>query len=137
MAPKASTYDDKFRLYRRAADLVCATFLDTSLRVGVDALRLVGVRAHHAHRAAQRFRKADDAALRETWEETGLRVEPRRVFGVYAGLFRHVPFFPASGNHDYKTDGGAPSPPRRPASAASSCDDSASSARNCSGVCVN
>jgi 8-oxo-dGTP pyrophosphatase MutT (NUDIX family) len=26
-----------------------------------------------------------DAVVREAWEETGLRVEPRRVFGVYAG----------------------------------------------------
>ncbi|HEV3049610.1 MAG TPA: NUDIX domain-containing protein, partial [Longimicrobium sp.] len=26
-----------------------------------------------------------DAAVREAWEETGLMVEPRRVFGVYGG----------------------------------------------------
>ncbi|HEX6371377.1 MAG TPA: NUDIX domain-containing protein [Longimicrobium sp.] len=26
-----------------------------------------------------------DAVVREAWEETGLRVEPRRVFGVYGG----------------------------------------------------
>jgi predicted MPP superfamily phosphohydrolase len=30
------------------------------------------------------------------------------VFGVYADLFRNIPFFPASGNHDYKTMSGAP-----------------------------
>lgn len=30
------------------------------------------------------------------------------VFGVYADLFRSVPFFPASGNHDYETLQGAP-----------------------------
>jgi hypothetical protein len=30
------------------------------------------------------------------------------VFGVYADLFRHIPFFPAAGNHDYKTMNGAP-----------------------------
>ncbi|MBZ0236340.1 MAG: metallophosphoesterase family protein [Deltaproteobacteria bacterium] len=30
------------------------------------------------------------------------------VFGVYADLFRHLPFFPASGNHDYRTLQGAP-----------------------------
>lgn len=30
------------------------------------------------------------------------------VFGIYADLFRHVPFYPASGNHDYKTMQGAP-----------------------------
>jgi predicted MPP superfamily phosphohydrolase len=30
------------------------------------------------------------------------------VFGVYADLFRNIPFFPASGNHDYHTLGAAP-----------------------------
>lgn len=30
------------------------------------------------------------------------------VFGVYADLFKNIPFFPASGNHDYKTMNGAP-----------------------------
>lgn len=30
------------------------------------------------------------------------------VFGIYADLFRHLPFFPAAGNHDYKTQQGAP-----------------------------
>jgi acid phosphatase type 7 len=30
------------------------------------------------------------------------------VFGVYADLFKNIPFFPASGNHDYRTMSGAP-----------------------------
>ena len=30
------------------------------------------------------------------------------VFGVYADMFKHLPFFPASGNHDYRTLKGAP-----------------------------
>jgi len=30
------------------------------------------------------------------------------VFDVYTGLFRHLPFYPASGNHDYSTLQGAP-----------------------------
>ena len=30
------------------------------------------------------------------------------VFGVYADLFRNIPFMPSSGNHDYKTLQGAP-----------------------------
>lgn len=37
--------------------------LDTSLRVGVDALRLLGVRAVRARRAAQTFRKHDEQAV--------------------------------------------------------------------------
>ncbi len=30
------------------------------------------------------------------------------VFGVYGELFRHIPFYPAPGNHDYETLQGAP-----------------------------
>lgn len=30
------------------------------------------------------------------------------VFAVYGDLFRNIPFFPAAGNHDYKTMSGAP-----------------------------
>ncbi len=30
------------------------------------------------------------------------------VFGFYKDLFRHIPFYPASGNHDYGTNSGAP-----------------------------
>ena len=32
----------------------------------------------------------------------------QNVFGVYGELFRHLPFFPVAGNHDYKTMNGAP-----------------------------
>jgi acid phosphatase type 7 len=32
----------------------------------------------------------------------------RNVFDVYAELFRNLPFFPAAGNHDYKTQEAAP-----------------------------
>lgn len=39
--------------------------LDTSLRLGVDVMRMLGVRAHRAHRAAQTFLKHDESALRE------------------------------------------------------------------------
>lgn len=41
--------------------------------------------------------------------ETGsLDAIEKTVFDVYTGLFRHLPFFPASGNHDYQTLQGAP-----------------------------
>jgi len=39
--------------------------LDTSLQVGIDALRALGPPARQAHRAADMFRKHDEAALRE------------------------------------------------------------------------
>lgn len=43
---------------------MCRATLDTALRVGVDALRAVGVPAHRAHRSAQAFRRYDEQHLR-------------------------------------------------------------------------
>jgi monovalent cation:proton antiporter-2 (CPA2) family protein len=39
--------------------------LDTSLRTGIDALRLLGRRGHQAHRAARTFRRHDEESVRE------------------------------------------------------------------------
>jgi monovalent cation:proton antiporter-2 (CPA2) family protein len=39
--------------------------LDSSLVMGTDVLRALGIPAHAAHRAAKRYRKADEAFLRE------------------------------------------------------------------------
>lgn len=39
--------------------------VDTSLRLGIDVMRLLGIRAHRAHRAAQTFLKHDENALRD------------------------------------------------------------------------
>ena len=39
--------------------------LDSALRTGVEALRLLGFRGYQAHRAAQKFRRHDEDALRE------------------------------------------------------------------------
>jgi CPA2 family monovalent cation:H+ antiporter-2/glutathione-regulated potassium-efflux system protein KefB len=38
---------------------------DTALRVGVDALRLLGQSSHRAHRAGQTFRRVDERGLVE------------------------------------------------------------------------
>lgn len=46
-----------FRVYRDT--------LDTSLRVGVDMLRLMGFRGHQAHRASGLFRRHDESMLEE------------------------------------------------------------------------
>lgn len=66
----------------------------------------------------------DQWALREQMEEVPYQVMihtgdlayddgtieqiEQNVFNVYAGLFAHIPFFPAAGNHDYHTSSGAP-----------------------------
>ena len=39
--------------------------IDTSLRLGIDVMKMLGIRAHRAHRAAQTFLKHDENALRE------------------------------------------------------------------------
>jgi 3',5'-cyclic AMP phosphodiesterase CpdA len=42
------------------------------------------------------------------YEDGSLKQFEDNVFGVYAELFKNIPFFPASGNHDYGTLDGAP-----------------------------
>ncbi len=39
--------------------------LDSALKLGVEALHLLGFRRHHAYRAAQTFRRHDEAAVRD------------------------------------------------------------------------
>ena len=54
---------EAYELIEEGIDHVYRETFDTSLRMGVDALRILGTRAHRAHRAAQRFRRDDEAAL--------------------------------------------------------------------------
>ena len=42
------------------------------------------------------------------YEDGSLQEYEDNVFGVYGDLFRNIPFFPASGNHDYRTMNAAP-----------------------------
>ena len=55
------TYD----LLDAGVEHVYREHLDTSLRVGVDALRMLGFRSHQAVRAARKFRRHDEAHVRE------------------------------------------------------------------------
>ncbi|NUQ82184.1 MAG: cation:proton antiporter [Bacteroidetes bacterium] len=56
---------DAYHFINAGIDGVYRDTLDTSLRMGVDALRLLGFRAHKAHRAAQTFLRHDEIYLRE------------------------------------------------------------------------
>jgi monovalent cation:proton antiporter-2 (CPA2) family protein len=56
---------DAYALLDAAVEHVYRETFDTSLRVGVDALRLLGRRAYQADRVARRFRRADEGALEE------------------------------------------------------------------------
>jgi glutathione-regulated potassium-efflux system protein KefB len=61
---RAKTRVDAYEIYEAGADRVYRSPLDTSLRSGVDVLHALGFPAHPAMRAAQRFRRQDEADWR-------------------------------------------------------------------------
>lgn len=61
---RAFEWEDAHDLLEHGVTHVYREALDTSLRMGEDALRLLGFRAYQAHRAAQKFRRHDDISLR-------------------------------------------------------------------------
>jgi CPA2 family monovalent cation:H+ antiporter-2 len=61
---RASDRGDAYDLLDAGVQHVYRETLDTSLAMGIDALRLLGFRGYQAHRAARTFRKHDEAALR-------------------------------------------------------------------------
>jgi len=65
---RAHDRTEAYDLLDAGVDRVFRDKLDSSLKLGVDALRLLGFRAHQAHRAAQTFRRHDEKALRELAE---------------------------------------------------------------------
>jgi monovalent cation:proton antiporter-2 (CPA2) family protein len=69
-----------YDLLEAGVELVYRETLDTSLRVGMDALCELGFRRHQALRAARKFRRHDEASLREL---AGMRRD-RRTYMVRA-----------------------------------------------------
>ena len=61
---RAFDWNDSFDLLDAGVPNVYRDTLDTALRTGTDALRLLGFRAHQAHRAAQKFLKHDEESMR-------------------------------------------------------------------------
>jgi len=62
---RARSRAEAYELLEAGVEHVFRDKLDSSLRLGVEALRLLGFRAHQAHRAAQTFRSHDEKAVRE------------------------------------------------------------------------
>ena len=62
---RAFDWNDSFDLLDAGVPHVYRDTLDTALRTGTDALRLLGFRAHQAHRAAQKFLKHDEESMRQ------------------------------------------------------------------------
>ena len=54
-----------YALIRQGVSVIRRETFGSALEMGVDALRLLGVGAHRAHRMAQTFRQHDEEALRE------------------------------------------------------------------------
>jgi monovalent cation:proton antiporter-2 (CPA2) family protein len=61
---RANGRTDAYELLEAGVEHVYRETLDSSLRVGIDALRLLGFRSHQAHRSARTFRKTDEHDLR-------------------------------------------------------------------------
>jgi monovalent cation:H+ antiporter-2, CPA2 family len=62
---RAFDWQDAHDLLDAGVTHVYRDTLDTSLRLGADALQLLGFRAYRAHRAAQRFLTHDEESVRE------------------------------------------------------------------------
>ena len=84
---RASDRPDAYDLFDAGVEHVYRETLDTSLRMGVDALRLLGVRGHQAHRAARTFRRHDEAYLREL---AAVRHDERRYVDAARGRIREL-----------------------------------------------
>ena len=65
---RAHDWPDAHDLVDAGADEIYREVGDTAVRMGVDVLRHLGVRGHHAHRAAQTFMRHDRRYLRELHE---------------------------------------------------------------------
>ncbi len=62
---RANGRPEAYDLYCAGVDHVYRDTLDTSLRMGIDVLRMMGLRGFHAHRSARLFRKHDEQSVRE------------------------------------------------------------------------
>ena len=65
---RASSRTDAYELLDAGVEHVYRETFGTSLRMGVDALRALGFRAHRAQRAGQAFQRHDERALRDMAE---------------------------------------------------------------------
>jgi CPA2 family monovalent cation:H+ antiporter-2 len=62
---RAAGRTEAYELLDLGVEHVYRETLDSSLRLGIDALQLLGVRANQAHRSAKTFRRHDEKALRD------------------------------------------------------------------------
>ena len=84
---RANDRDDAYDLLDAGLPHVYRETLDTSLRMGVDALRLLGHRAYHAERSARLFRRHDEQALTEL---AAVRHDRRQYFSTARRRIREL-----------------------------------------------
>lgn len=65
---RSSSWNDSYELLAMGIDDIYRETLDTSIRLGADALSFLGHRRYEAYRAAKTFRKHDEQYLRELAE---------------------------------------------------------------------
>lgn len=78
---RATDRADAYELLRLGVQHVYRETLDTSLRMGTDAMRMLGFRAYNARHVAQKFYEHDEKALRElaeTWADRNLYISTAR-----------------------------------------------------------
>jgi monovalent cation:H+ antiporter-2, CPA2 family len=80
---RAFDWNDAHDLIEAGVDHVYRQGLDTSLRLGTDALRQLGQRAHQSVRAAQKFLAHDEESLRELTRQ-------RRETGYFSAVRQRI-----------------------------------------------
>ena len=84
---RANDRDDAYDLLDAGLNHVYRETLDSSLRMGVDALRRLGHRAYHAERSARLFRRHDEQALTEL---AAVRHDRRQYFSTARRRIREL-----------------------------------------------
>jgi len=84
---RAFDRESAYELLDQGVEHIYRETLDTAVRVGIDAMRMLGFRAHRAHRAAHVFRKHDEQALREG---VHLRHDRKRLIDFARERIRHL-----------------------------------------------
>jgi monovalent cation:proton antiporter-2 (CPA2) family protein len=76
---RATGRTEAYELVDAGVEHVYRETFQTSLRMGIDALSLLGLRAHHAYRMAKTFRTHDEEALREL---SGMRHDKKQYMNL-------------------------------------------------------
>ncbi len=92
---RANGRPQAYELLQNGVEHVYRQTLDTSLRAGVDALCHLGFRRHQAVRAARRFRRRDEAAVRDlapVWSQREIYITRARdwIRGIEQQIRRDV-----------------------------------------------